>query len=149
MLPYLLVSLQGFVRTIYGGAGEVPDAYDVGLGLAITEEREQQGLTRPDLAEMSTLSYPYVYELEKGKKKASDSALAKIAGALGVSPRDLTDRGKELMPAFEAAEVSSKPVKLLLETSPGDVVDRIVSEVFRQLEPAVRSAVERELRGQL
>lgn len=122
------------------------DAYDVGLGLAIAELRTSRGLSRPDLAEMSTLSYPYVYELERGKKKASDNALEKIAGALEVSPRDLMDRGKELMPEYEA---TPPPDVITTGGSPrgqdSDAVERIVASVLKQIEPAVRAAVKQEM----
>lgn len=123
------------------------DAYDVGIGLAIAEYRTAKGLSRPDLAEMSTLSYPYVYELERGKKKASESALDKIAVALDVSSRDLIDRGKVLMPDFEVPPPLEMSVNATGVGSTGDEdsVDRIVAAVLRQIEPAVRAAVQREM----
>ena len=40
---------------------------DDGLGLALVERREELGISRPDLARTSQLSYPYVYEIEKGR----------------------------------------------------------------------------------
>ena len=48
-----------------------PVDHSDGLGLALMERREQLGISRPDLAKMSQLSYPYVYEIEKGRKSPS------------------------------------------------------------------------------
>lgn len=60
-----------------------------GLGRAIAVRRTELGLKRKDLAERSSLSYPYVSELEKGTKEPSARALRQLAEALGLSPTEL------------------------------------------------------------
>lgn len=59
------------------------------LGDALVSLRTQRGMTRTDLAEASGLSYPYVAELEKGRKNPSARALAQLASALDVPPLEL------------------------------------------------------------
>jgi Co/Zn/Cd efflux system component len=53
-----------------------------GLGRAITVRRADLGLKRKDLAKESSLSYPYISELENGGKEPSAKALRQIADAL-------------------------------------------------------------------
>ena len=59
------------------------------LGRAIRLLRVERGLERKDLAARSGLSYPYLSEIESGKKRASSQALLAIAQALGVRPHEL------------------------------------------------------------
>lgn len=123
----------------------------IALGLAIEQRRKEFGYSRPELARISTLSYPYIYEIEKGRKDATYQALEKVAGVLDVTPEWLMDRGKELEPQLdrllvdgEAAETTPKRPAANEPTG----IDRIVADVMKQLEPIVRSAVEREMRDQ-
>lgn len=64
-------------------------AYYRFLGRAIRLLRVERGLERKDLAVRSGLSYPYLSEVESGKKRASSPALRAIAEALGVRPHQL------------------------------------------------------------
>jgi DNA-binding Xre family transcriptional regulator len=54
--------------------------------------REHRGLSARALAESAGLTPSYVSEIETGRKPGSLSAMAKIAGALGVSLEDLVQR---------------------------------------------------------
>lgn len=65
-----------------------------GLGRAITVRRAELGLKRKDLAARSSLSYPYVSELEKGTKEPSARALRQLAEALELSVTQLLERGE-------------------------------------------------------
>lgn len=58
------------------------------LGRAIRVLRTEQGLNRKELAEASGISYPYLSEIEAGKKQPSSKVLLVLAQALGVSPSD-------------------------------------------------------------
>jgi len=67
------------------------------LGRAIRVTRTEQGLERKELARRSGLSYPYLSEIEKGKKRASTEALLPIARALGLRQSELLQRAERLL----------------------------------------------------
>jgi transcriptional regulator with XRE-family HTH domain len=67
------------------------------LGRAIKVTRAEQGLERKELARLSGLSYPYLSEIEKGKKRASTEALLPIAQALGLRQSELLERAEGLL----------------------------------------------------
>src|SRR2546425_13011432 len=67
------------------------------LGRAIKVTRAEQGLERKELARRSGLSYPYLSEIEKGKKRASTEALLPIARALGLRQSELLERAEGLL----------------------------------------------------
>jgi transcriptional regulator with XRE-family HTH domain len=93
-----------------------------GLGEAIQRRRGELGLSRRELAEAAGLSYPYLSELETGRKRGSPDSLRALAAALGVGQDDLWARAEELQSVEEhqalrmldappppAARVSSAP----------------------------------------
>ena len=65
------------------------EAHDVAVGRAIRVIRTEHGMTRKGLAERSGLSYPYISEIETGKKSPSSKALRSIADAIGIPPHEL------------------------------------------------------------
>ena len=67
------------------------------LGRAIKVTRTEQGLERKELARLAGLSYPYVSEIEKGKKRASTEAMRPIARALGLRQSELFERAELLL----------------------------------------------------
>ena len=81
------------------------DFYEA-LGRAIKVTRAEQGLERKELARLSGLSYPYLSEIEKGKKRASTGALLPIARALGLRQSELLERAEQLL---ERGLSSSEP----------------------------------------
>src|SRR6202521_4846012 len=72
------------------------DFYEA-LGRAIKVTRVELGLERKELARLSGLSYPYLSEIEKGKKRASTEALLAIAQALGLRQSELLERAERLL----------------------------------------------------
>jgi len=84
--------------TVFGG--ESPLFYEA-LGRAIKVMRAEQGLERKDLAEAAGVSYPYLAEIENGKKRPSSKALLAVAEALGVRPYRLLERAESLVAAVE------------------------------------------------
>jgi DNA-binding XRE family transcriptional regulator len=73
--------------------GSDDPGYYEALGRAIRVLRTERGLERKDLAEAAGLSYPYLSEIETGRKRASSKALFVIAEALGVRPSELLALG--------------------------------------------------------
>jgi transcriptional regulator with XRE-family HTH domain len=76
------------------------DAHAAALGRAIKVLRTDQGLDRAELAEASGLSYPYLSEIENGKKRPSSRALEGIAEALGMRPHELMASAESRMPVL-------------------------------------------------
>ena len=55
------------------------------MGKRIEDLREERGITRERLAEISGISTKFLYEVESGKKGLSATTLLKIANALSCS----------------------------------------------------------------
>ena len=58
---------------------------DKGIGKRIRKLREEQGITREELASKSEITAKFLYEVENGKKGMSAANLYKIATALSSS----------------------------------------------------------------
>lgn len=71
-------------------------SYYRALGRAIKVLRFRRGLERKDLANASGVSYPYLAEIENGKKRPSSRTLLAVAGALGLRPDELLASAEEL-----------------------------------------------------
>jgi transcriptional regulator with XRE-family HTH domain len=62
------------------------------LGEVVRELRERQGLTQAQLAERAQLALSYITLLEAGQQvNLSPSAVGRLARALGVAARQLTE----------------------------------------------------------
>lgn len=66
------------------------------LGRAITCTRLEQGLKRKDLAAAAGISYPFLAEIENGKKWPSFPMLDKIAAALSCASIWLLERAMQI-----------------------------------------------------
>jgi len=73
-----------------------------GLGRAIQVRRAELGLGRRELAESARLSYPYLSEVENGKKAPSAKAMWRLARALELGVAELVERAELTAPADEA-----------------------------------------------
>lgn len=102
--------MAGPTDTISGS--DDPGYYEA-LGRAIRVLRTERGLERKELAEAAGLSYPYLSEIETGRKRPSSKALFVIAEALGVRPSEvlsLADRyGGRTTSAGPAAAYAPPP----------------------------------------
>ncbi len=68
------------------------------LGAAIKRCRIERGMSRKDLQEATGRSYPYLSEIEAGKKAPSTEVLGEIAAALGMEMHELietAEKGRE------------------------------------------------------
>jgi predicted transcriptional regulator len=131
-----------------------------GLGLALVDLRRKRGHSRPDLARMASLSYPYFAELEKGRKVPSQDALERLAGALDVTPSELGALGEQLARQVGDTELvqAATPVEspaLAVYATPGqspvalgaedDPVDALTADVMKRIQPIVRAAIAQAL----
>lgn len=64
------------------------------LGLLIRKTRTERGMGVRELAEASGLSHPFILDIEKGARNASDDSLRRIAAALEIDPQLLIDAAK-------------------------------------------------------
>lgn len=61
------------------------------LGAAIKRCRIERGMSRKDLQEATGRSYPYLSEIEAGKKAPSTEVLGQISAALGMEMHELIE----------------------------------------------------------
>lgn len=80
-----------------------------GLGRAIRLLRTERGLNRKELAERAELSYPYLSEIEAGKKQASSVVLVKVARALEVTPEELLRMAADVLARARASDEGAPP----------------------------------------
>ena len=122
-----------------------------GLGDALVNLRFQLGLSRKDLAQMTSLSYPYISELEKGKKQPSAKAFAALAAVLEVTPAELQQYA-----AAAPTSTPSAPARLGASPTPNpvspsgaseDLAERLTAAVLAEIEPVVLAVVRRTLQG--
>jgi len=78
-----------------------PELY-LALARAIRAIRAELGIERRELAERSGVSYPYLSEIETGKKRPSSRALVALAEALGLAPSELLQRAEALTEGLRA-----------------------------------------------
>lgn len=64
------------------------------LARTIKLVRIELGIERKELARLSGLSYPYISEIEQGKKRPSAESLAAIARALQIRQSELLERAE-------------------------------------------------------
>ena len=76
-----------------------PKTGDIELGRTIAARREELGMSRKELAEATSLSYPYIAQIETGYRLPSSRHQVPIAKALGLSLDELFGTEDELQPA--------------------------------------------------
>jgi transcriptional regulator with XRE-family HTH domain len=104
------------------------------LGKEIKQRRLELGLSRKDLQEATGLSYPYLSEIETGKKMPSTQVLRRVAEALGTEASELLQaaeqiskaRGKTPPPAHFHSASASPAVKV--SARPSGAFDRALDE---------------------
>lgn len=74
------------------------------IGRAIKVERVTRGLSRREFADLTDLSYPYLSEIENGRKFPTSATLEKIALALDLRPSALLAAAEMLVEAEWAQE---------------------------------------------
>lgn len=68
-----------------------PKTGDIEVGRKIATRREELGMSRKELAELTELSYPYIAQIETGYRLPSTRHQVPIAKALGMSLDELFD----------------------------------------------------------
>ena len=78
--------------------------FEQALARTIKVVRAELGLERKELARLSGLSYPYISELEQGKKRPSAESLAAIARSLHLRQSELLERAEITAARAQAVE---------------------------------------------
>lgn len=68
----------------------------VSLGRAVAALRIERGMKRKDLVAAAGVSYPYLTEIEDGRKSPSTTVLEKIATALDMSMSQVFERAESI-----------------------------------------------------
>ena len=110
-------------------------------GAAIKRCRIERGMSRRDLQEATGRSYPYLSEIEGGKKAPSTEVLGEIAAALDMEMHELIEqaaRGREprgwVAPRESHFHRASMPPEMAYEAIPsaasappsGDPIDELI-----------------------
>lgn len=80
------------------------EAFHEAFGRALKVLRAERGLERKELAALAGLSYPYLSEIESGKKRPSSRAVLALADALGVPAHQLWEMAEGLRLRAEEIE---------------------------------------------
>ncbi len=78
------------------------------LGRAIACTRLERGMKRKDLAAATGISYPFLAEVENGKKWPSFQSLDTIAAALRTTNVDLLTRAKWIGEQFPVLQIATE-----------------------------------------
>ncbi|MFJ7753188.1 helix-turn-helix domain-containing protein [Peribacillus muralis] len=97
------------------------------FGDYIKEKRTKAGLTISDLAKASTVSQPYLSQIEAGKRRASIQIVNKLAKALGVDQFELAEK---------AGYYTAEEIKQRKELEAMELDDELKEESFKWLLPA-------------
>jgi transcriptional regulator with XRE-family HTH domain len=69
-------------------------AYYTAVGRAIQASRAELGISRRELASRSGISYSYMADIERGRRKLPANRILAIAQSLGMTPSDLLARAE-------------------------------------------------------
>ena len=108
------------------------------LGKAITMRRTEMGMKRTKLAERAALSYPYLSEIENGRKQPSAEKLRSLATALEMNVVDLM--GLAEVYEDDEAGVGSASVVSMSRTARSRPSDLFEDDVLEDGVAAFRSA---------
>ncbi len=78
-------------------------AFQVALGRAVKDRREELGITQFVLAERTGLNPRWISNVETGKRNPSYASLRRLAGGLSLPTSELLARAEEIDPSWVAA----------------------------------------------
>ena len=114
------------------------------LGRALMAARAERGLKRRDLADLAGLSYPYLSEIENGRKQPSAGKLQALAAALSLTPAELLGRAEQLpedsrSTAPPRLDRLSYPALATSAPWPADDDDDVVAKISRSVATTIQS----------
>lgn len=135
-------------RSAWEAIAEGPAMWEA-LGRAIKVERVARGWERKELAERAGMSYPYLSEIETGKKRPSWRALATIAETFGLRASQLLEQA-ETWPGVASGHpdwMTGEPVVMAMQSDA--VHSRPLGNERRGHGSSSRAAILREMLGLL
>jgi transcriptional regulator with XRE-family HTH domain len=74
----------------------VSPAFQLALGLALKQRREQLGITQETLANDTGLHQRWISNVETGKRNPSYASLRRLAAGIGLSTSELLARAEQI-----------------------------------------------------
>jgi transcriptional regulator with XRE-family HTH domain len=102
-----------------------PKTGDIELGRKIAVRREELGMSRKDLAEATSLSYPYIAQIETGYRLPSTKHQFMLAKVLGMSLDELFGTEDELLRSSPRAEGRTPRRRPSID----EAIDRAAAEI--------------------
>jgi len=90
-------------------SGTRPDPV-AAFGDYLRSQRKLAQLSLRQMADLTSLSNPYLSKLERGLHQPSVSAVTTIANALGLPADQVLAKAAGLVPGFDAAEAADQPI---------------------------------------
>ena len=95
-----------------------PKTGDLELGRKIAARREELGMSRKDLAQAASLSYPYIAQIETGYRLPSARHQVALSRVLGVSLDELFGIAEELPNVSDQSTTSAARTRSALASRP-------------------------------
>jgi transcriptional regulator with XRE-family HTH domain len=99
------------------------------LGRAVACTRLERGMKRKDLVKAAGISYPFLAEIENGKKSPSLATLDSVAAALRTTSLDLPARAKQIGDDFPVLQEATGAYSRMLEQRTAEIMRRRQAEV--------------------
>lgn len=114
--------------------GSSPKTGDLELGRKIAARREELGMSRKELAEATSLSYPYIAQIETGYRLPSTKHQVILSKVLGLSLDDLFGTAEELPQVPERLTMRSAAPAAARSTRRRPTIDEAIEHAAQELE---------------
>lgn len=114
--------------------GSSPKTGDIELGRKIAARREELGMSRKELAEATSLSYPYIAQIETGYRLPSTKHQVILSKVLGLSLDDLFGTAEELPQVPERLTMRSAAPTAARSTRRRPTIDEAIEHAAQELE---------------
>lgn len=114
--------------------GGSPKTGDLELGRKIAARREELGMSRKELAEATSLSYPYIAQIETGYRLPSTKHQVILSRVLGLSLDDLFGTADELPQVPERLTMRSTAPATARSTRRRPTIDEAIEHAAQELE---------------
>lgn len=82
-------------------------AFQLALGLAVKQRREQLGITQETLANDTGLHQRWISNVETGKRNPSYGSLRRLAAGLGVTASEVIARAEQVEASKQLGDVTA------------------------------------------
>lgn len=111
-----------------------PKTGDLELGRKIAARRAELGMSRKDLAEATSLSYPYIAQIETGYRLPSAKHQVAVSKVLGLSLDELFDTGDELPQLPDRLMMRTATAAPVRSARRGPSIDEAIEHAAQELE---------------